>query len=339
MTINVGLIGLGAIHEAHVDGYQRCADARVAAVCDVDADLAQRKARLYGARMYTDYRELLASGGIDAVDIMLPHSLHEVVASAAVKQGKHVLVEKPLAPSSAAIIRLIDLAEVTGRTLAVAENTRFVSAYAAIDAVLRSDLIGTPQVVRTLICGSEVSRLANGGTWKGNRNGSGGGVIMDAGVHSFYLIRWLFGQVKLLHAHAERRIEASEVEDFAVVTGRLTSGVDFVAEFTFTAEIPWNERLEVYGSGGSIIADQLAPPVVQHYRHKEDYAGQQIGDVAFDPEHWKRHSIADGVVDFIDALQHSRPSTVRLDHVLDSMRAVEAAYASLDQAGASVALP
>jgi predicted dehydrogenase len=338
MTIRVGLIGLGGIHEAHVEGYQRRPDARIAGVCDTDADLAWHKARLYGAQAFTDYRELLASPDIDVVDIMLPHSIHEVVASAALQQGKHVLVEKPLAPSSAAITRLRELAQATGRTLAVAENTPFVSAYRAIAEALRDDLIGSPQVVRTLICGSEVRRMANGGTWKSRRDGSGGGVIMDAGVHSLYLLRWLFGPVKRLRAHAERRIEASEVEDFAVITGRLATGIDFVAELTFTAEIPWNERLEIYGSGGSIIADQLTRPVVQHYRNKDDYPGSQLADVAFEPQNWKRNSIVSEIADFIDALQNARPPEVRLDHILDSMQAVEAAYTSLNKAGALVTL-
>jgi predicted dehydrogenase len=337
MTVRVGLIGLGGIYRAHSTGYRRATGAEVVAVCDADAARARAEAEVWGAQPFDDHRSLLEQAGLDAVDVMLPHSLHEEVALAALQAGKHVLVEKPIAPSVAATDRLIEAARRSGRVLAVAENTRFVAAYLAIEPLVRAGAIGEVQLVRTLICGNESERLSRTDLWKGRRDGTVGGAILDAGAHSFYLLRWMFGEFERLAAHGERRIAASEVEDFGVVVGRLRTGTDFVTEFTFTAEIPWNERLEVYGSAGSIIVDQLADPVVKHFRHGRDYAGQPL-EVPYSPDGWKHESIATEVVDFVEALESGRPPRVELAEVRDAMQALEVAYRSLEAGGNRLAV-
>ncbi len=336
MTVRMGLIGLGGIYRAHSSGYRRQPAADVVAVCDSDAARAGEEAANWGAEPFSDYHKLLERGKVDAVDVMLPHSLHEPVVLAALEAGKHVLVEKPITPSVAGTDRLLEAAARSGKVLAVAENTRFVHAYQAIEPLVRSGVIGDARMVRTIICGSEVERLRRRDLWKGRRDGTVGGAILDAGAHSFYLLRWMFGAFEHVSAHSEQLVEESEVEDFAVVVGRLTTGANFVTEFTFTAEVPWNERLEVYGSVGSLIVDQLADPVVKHFCHREDYEGVALGQVACAPKTWKLDSIGDEVVDFVSALEEGRSPLVDLSEIRDAMVAVEAAYASAAAGGKTV---
>src|ERR1700726_4817030 len=114
--------------------------------------------------------------------------------------------------------------------------------------VIRKQILGTPRLIRTLIYGSEVERLKEVSNWKGRTAGSCGGVIIDAGAHSFYLLKWLFGKIATVQATSAKLVEESEVEDHAIVTGRMKSGAIFSTEYTFTAELPWGERLEIYGS-------------------------------------------------------------------------------------------
>lgn len=338
MTVRMGLIGLGGIYRAHASGYRQHRDAEVVAVCDSDMARARAEANEWGATPFGDYRQLLEQPEIDAVDIMLPHSLHERVTLAALDAGKHVLIEKPIAPSIEATDRLLEAARRSERVLAVAENTRFVAAYQTIEPLIRSAGLGEVQLVRTMICGNETERLSRPDLWKGRRDRTVGGAILDAGAHSFYLLRWLFGGFVYVRAHGERRVATSEVEDFGVVIGRLQSGADFITEFSFTAEIPWNERLEIYGSTGSLIVDQLADPVVKHFRHGRDFEGEPLS-VPYRPGTWKPDSIRTEVMDFVDALEHGRPALVDLSHVRDAMEALELAYRSMEVDGERVDVP
>ena len=341
--IGFGLIGLGGISSAHLDGFARTGDfAPLVAVCDRDAARAQAVAARTGARAYADYRELLADPRVGAIDAPLPHNLHFEVAKAALEAGKHVLLEKPMAPTVAECDALIALARQKGLTLGVSENTPFVHAYLEVEGMLKAGDLGDIRLVRTLIYGSEVERLLDTSNWKGRVAGTVGGAIFDAGPHTFYLLKWLFGPVASVQAIANKLVEVSQVEDNGIVAGRLASGAIFSTEFTFTAEIPWGERLEIYGSKGSLVVDQLLNPPVVHYRSKTD-TGHPLASVPYQPdreEHdhdgWKSRSIADGVIAFARAVSEGRPAPVKAEDARDAIAVCEAAYRSIANGGVSI---
>lgn len=341
--VGFGLIGLGGISRAHLDGFAKIRDfAPLVAVCDSDPARAEAVAAKTGARAYTDYRALLADPAVEAVDAPLPHNLHFEVAKAALEAGKHVLLEKPMAPTVAECDALIALAKKTGLTLGVSENTPFVNAYLEVERMLKAGELGDVRLVRTLIYGSEVERLNDTTNWKGRVAGTVGGAIFDAGPHTFYLLKWLFGPVASVQAIANKLVEVSQVEDNGIVAGRLASGAIFTTEYTFTAEIPWGERLEIYGSKGSLVVDQLLDPPVVHYRGKND-TGQAVAAVPYWPdrkEHdndgWKSRSIADGVIAFAKAVLEGRPAPVTAEDARDAIAVCEAAYRSIAAGGLSM---
>ena len=127
--LGVGLIGLGIISAAHIEGYENSQTAALVAVCDVNPELLAMRAEELGATAFSRYPELLADPRVNIVDVCLPHNLHYPVVRAALQAGKHVLVEKPLALTSKECLDLIELADSRGLWLSVAENTRFVDAY------------------------------------------------------------------------------------------------------------------------------------------------------------------------------------------------------------------
>lgn len=332
--IGVGLIGLGIINRAHIRGYRDAEeDARIVAVCDSNGPVADAAAKSLSARAYTRYSDLLRDPEIQMVDITLPHNLHYRVAKEAIASGKHVMVEKPMAARADESLELIQLSKAAGVTLTVAENTPFVSAYQEVESLLRQQAIGTPRLIRTLIYGSEVERLRDVSNWKGRTSGSCGGVIIDAGPHSFFLLKWLFGEIATVQATSTKLVEESEVEDHAIVTGRMKSGAIFSTEYTFTAEIPWGERLEVYGSTGSLIVDQVCKPPVVYFRSKADTTGVPVEAVQYDPSGWKAKSIARGVRDFIEALRDRRPPRVDPSDGYYVLLVAEKAYESIAQSG------
>lgn len=328
--MRIGMVGLGLISAAHGHGYELEKDlVEVVAVCDSADEMAAARAKVIGCKGYTDYDELLGDHEIDAVDLMVPHHLHFPMAKAALEAGKHVIVEKPLANSSVEAEQLVALAKAKGLVISVAENTRFVAAYLALQKVLEDGRLGEIRLIRTFIAGSEVVRLSDPTLWKGSRIGSGGGTIMDAGAHSFYLLYWLFGEIKKVRAVQYKMVPESEVEDHAIVSGTLDGGAIFSTEFTFTAEIPWTERLEVYGSTGSVIIDQLADPPAVWYRDEWDAKGTPLEGVGSDVFGWKLHSIADGVRDFARAVVEHRAPQVDPELGIRALRVIERAYESV----------
>jgi len=327
--LGVGIIGLGIISMAHEMGLLNAQEmASLVAMCDIDEQKVIERARPYNAQIYTNYHQLLADPRVEIVDIILPHNLHYPVASAAIESGKHVLIEKPFTMNSADGEELINKALKKGIKLSVAENTRFVLAYQEMERILSSGELGDIYSVRTLIAGSEVSRLVNTSNWKGKASGSGGGVIMDAAPHTFYLLRWLFGGIKRLHATTQKLIQKSEVEDNALIYGELNNGALFSSHFSFTTEAPWTERLEVNGSKGSVIIDQITNPVGILYKGTDDFNGR-ILDIPFEPELWKIKSIASGVSEFISAVWNDQVPLVDPEDANYAIYVVEKSYQSV----------
>jgi len=332
--IGVGLIGLGSINRAHTVGYLDSSDkARIVAVCDIDASTVTARAAALQAAGYTDYLALLQDPAVDAVDITLPHHLHYRVAKAALEHGKHVLVEKPMAASTAECMELIEVAGRGDRIFTVAENTRFVTAYMEAEKLVRDGTLGDPRLIRTFIYGSEFERLTTTNAWIGRKADAIGGVIIDCGAHSFYLLKWFFGEIEAVQAFQATFVPGSEVEDFAVISGTLRNGAIFTCEFTATAEIPWGERCEIYGSKGSLIIDQLQKPPIVHYRGAEDFEGVPLTGTPYNPRGWKHQSIVDEVKDFVAAISERRGPTVDPLDGYYAIKVVERAYESIAAAG------
>ena len=330
--IRFGLVGLGGISAAHELGYREKIDRMgITAVCDLDESVAAERARPHNATAYTDYRKLIDDSGVDAVDIMLPHNLHYPVARYALEQKKHVIVEKPISVEAEEGLVLIELAAKSGLRFTVAENTRFVKAYRQVENLVKQGVLGEPRFVRTFISGSEVWRLKDTANWKGRRDGTGGGALLDAGAHSVYLIKWLLGEIDEVHAYTSRYVSESQVEDGGIIVGQTKSGAFFSSEFSFVVEAPWDERLEFHGSLGSIIVDQLNDPPAVHFGGCKDIHGTALESVEYNPAHWKTRSIANGVKDFVDAIWDDRPPSVDPMDACYAVKVINAAYSSASE--------
>ncbi|MEU1736140.1 Gfo/Idh/MocA family oxidoreductase [Streptosporangium sp. NPDC020145] len=329
-SIRFGVVGLGEIYQlAHHLAYQRADGLEAAVVCDLDPAVAERTARSLGARASTDYRELLDDDRIDAVDLVLPHNVHYEIAREFLEAGKHVLIEKPMTVDAGHARELVALAASKGLKFTVNENTRFIPAYqAALDAI-NGDEIGDVTLVRTLISGNEFERLGNPKLWKGRQDGSGGGTIIDAGAHSFYLLKWMFGEVASLRAMSDRLVDVSQVEDWSLVCGRTRSGALFSVESTFTSGGPWNERLEVHGTKGLIVVDQHQNPPAMIFHGKRDHEGSPLPGTAYEPTTWKYNSIAAGIESFARSIAKDEPTAVAPEDGAYAVRIIELAYESV----------
>lgn len=328
--LHVAIIGAGLIAPNHAAGFQEVSDlAQVIFVCDTNLENAENLSGLFNARVTDNYREILSDPTVDLVDILLPHHMHYKVAMEAIRAGKHLLLEKPIALTFNHSQKIYHAAKRAGVCFGVAENTRYIPAYMETEKILRSGRLGQVKLVRTFLPANERIRLSSNSFW-GKKVRLGGGTLMDSGPHSFYLLKWLFGEVVELAAFTSQLFNLdSEVEDNADVRGRLACGADFLCSFSFTTEIPHSERLEVYGTNGSLIVDQLVNPPVKFYAEPVDFEGIPIEGPAYDPMGWHYFSIVEEVKDFVCSLIEGRSPLVDPRDCCYSIRLIEKAYESV----------
>lgn len=328
LKLGVGIIGLGGIAFAHEAGYFEMGEAcRIAAMCDIRADKADSHAAMYDAKAYTHYQDLLIDPAVDVVDVIVPHDKHYEIAAAALEVGKHVLVEKPITVTVDEGVRLLEKARLAKTKFGVAENTRFVTAYLKAEEILQSGILGDIWSVRTLIAGSEVHRIKDPNLWHGKT--PYGGVILDSSVHNFYLFKWLFGGVRDVLGFTSKIVPEGEVEDNGLILGHLANGAEYQLNVSCTMEIPWTERLEVYGSRGGMIVDHLTDPTLKYYQGSTDIDGTVVEGVPFDPLGWKVASMMAEIKDFVSAILEDRPPLVDPVDALYALRAVEAVEKSV----------
>lgn len=277
-----GVIGAGTWGELHCKVYSSTPGVTLAGIADLDADRAQSVAAKYGAKAYTDYRELLADDSIKAVSITTPDFAHAEIAIAAAEAGKHVLVEKPLATTTEDCRRIIEAAERSGVKLMVDFHNRWSPAfYKAWEAIRRGD-IGEVQYAYyrlsdTIFVPTEML------SWAGKST-----VQWFIGTHSLDTVRWLLGdEVIRVYAVSRSRVLKGmgiDTPDYYQVTLEFKSGATAVVENGWilpnTHPNIIDLKCEVVGSKGALYLD------ASHNRTFEKYTetGAKYPDVLVMPE-------------------------------------------------------
>lgn len=240
--MRVGLCGLGEIGSHHLEAIRAFPEAELAAVCDLDAELARRSAG-ERATPYTDLGEMLAAEALDVLDVCLPHSLHREAALRGIEAGCHVLVEKPLATDVAACEEIADAAAAAGSLVGVSHNQLHYAPHRRLLELLREGRLGELRAI--------YARLWIGGRYRGWREDpatAGGGLLMDAGVHRVYCLRALGGPVTGVVATMDR----PRSEESFSVTLEFASGAIGVAQGSYWGpEGTFDDRLDVLGSDGA----------------------------------------------------------------------------------------
>jgi len=147
--ISVGIIGCGRISGLHYPGYLDKDDAAIHAVCDVDEATARRRKEEWGAdRYYTDYRDLLSNPDIDAVEILTPHHLHEVMVIDAARAGKHIALQKPMSTDLRSADAMLKAVKEAGVVFRVTDNYVFYPPIVLAKKMIENGDIGTPTNLR-----------------------------------------------------------------------------------------------------------------------------------------------------------------------------------------------
>lgn len=226
--LRVGVIGLGNRSRAHLDALMKLArDASVTALCDLDSARIDR-ANSSHAAAYTDYRELLADLNVDAVVIVAPNFLHQEMALAALRAGKDVLVEKPLALTYAGAREVAAEAARRGRILAVGMQRRYTAADTRIRELVAGGRIGAVHFISY----SEYRGDWNPASWKFNGTNwrflreTAGSSELELGIHSFGFIQSLIGSplARLTATGGSVHFKGRETRDLSAAIADFSNG-------------------------------------------------------------------------------------------------------------------
>lgn len=257
VTVRIAVLGCGGIARvAHLPSLARTPGARVVALSDMDpAALAAAGALAPGARTVAHYAHVLEMADVDAVIVALPPAMHAEAAIAALEHGRHVYIEKPLSTSLADARRVVAASADAARGAAAGNppiammgfNYRWNPLIRQTRDAIASGGIGRPLAVRTTF--STAARTIP--QWKQHRD-TGGGVLLDLGVHHIDLVRFLAG-AEVATVSAELRSVKSE-HDMALLQMALTNGVMVQSLFSLSAVD--EDCIDVYGAGGKVSVDR-----------------------------------------------------------------------------------
>ena len=337
------VIGTGSIANAHLYTYQHSERADLVAVADIDEARAKDAAtRFEVARTYTDYREVLAADDIDVVSVCTPPFLHVEMCVAALEAGKHVLCEKPIAPTLAGLDE-IAAAEVASR--------------AACGGVFQLRYGRGALQVRRLLDEGHFGRLHLGVAetlwfrdhpyyeevpWRGTWLNECGGVTVSQAVHLIDALVWFLGEPVSVFAQGGTFRTRTEIDDTTVAVIRFLNGA--IGQVTSTVSSFGQERarLEVYGTDLTAISQGT-----QYDATSELFA---LGSpVAGEAEALQERSEAEtpttsrllhraAIEDFLAALQAGEPPRVGLAECRTALQVTAAIYKSA-MTGVPVTLP
>jgi len=269
-TIRAAIVGLG-MGWHHIAPYRRHPRCEVVAVCDVDGVKVDKATREFGVeRGYTSIDDLLDAGGFDVVSLALPNDLHESVTIRFLRAGYHVLAEKPLAMNAKEGRRIVVAARKSGRKIALHMNQRMTPEHQLIRRAFDAGDLGAVAHIR-----AGWMRMRGiptwGAGWFYRRERSGGGPLIDLGVHMLDSALWCCGFPKVLtvsgqthNVFGRRDVPdgSMDVEDFAVAFLRLEGGATIVLEASWASFHDEREEayLHVYGTAAGAHRSTVFAP-------------------------------------------------------------------------------
>jgi UDP-N-acetylglucosamine 3-dehydrogenase len=252
--MRIGLVGAGFMGGVHLNAYAGIPEVDVVGVADARTEAAVAGAKMVGARPYASYEELVAAEDVEVVDVCLPTAFHKDLALRAAGEGRHVILEKPIARTIEDAQEILEAFSGDGPSLFVGHVVRFFPEYVGIKEKIDAGDLGTVGVVRT---SRRSPFLLGWNDWYADWRVSGG-VLLDLVIHDFDFLRWALGEVERVYARGMLGREYNRL-DYVLVTLRFESGAIAHAEGHWGYPGPFNYSIEVAGSDALITLDSTEP--------------------------------------------------------------------------------
>lgn len=249
-----GVIGAGGIADRRtIPGMMLSDEAELIAVMEINEELAENLRAKYGAkRAYTDHKALLADPEVDVVYIASPVNCHKEQAIDAAHAKKDILLEKPICLDIADAEEVLRVCEEEGVKIA----TGFLMRFHAYNAKIR-ELVQSGKIGQVVSCRAQFTCWYPDipGAWRQVKALSGGGALMDLGVHCIDLLQYITGaKAKRVASFNRTNTFSYEVEDQASLMMELDNGAVAYVESNFNVPDAVPSKLEIYGTAGSIVA-------------------------------------------------------------------------------------
>lgn len=341
-TLKIGIIGVGSISELHINAYLNNKDVELYAFCDINEERLHHMAEKYNVKhVFTDMNDMLALEEIDAVSVCTWNSAHAPCTIAALNAGKHVLCEKPMSVTADDARAMKEAADKNNKLLMIGFVRRYGNDCKILKEFIDTDYLGDLYYAKA----TYLRRKGNPGGWFGDKSRSGGGPLIDLGVHVIDLVRYLMGNPKpvsvygaTFHKLADRKnvkgkkfyqsASASEndicdVEDLASAMIRFDNGAVLSIEASFSLHIKKDEgKIELFGTKGGAKLN----PELEIYNELNDY----LSNISFDAE---TALSFDGLFEneinhFVSCLTKGTPCLSPAEDGIDIMTILDAIYES-----------
>ena len=204
--IKVGMIGAGNIANTHLDAYKKVPEVEVVCACDIDSERLKLTCDKYGIKGYNSVTEMLANEKLDAADVCVWNCNHAKCTIEALDAGLHVMCEKPMAYNTREAEEMKAAAERNGKLLVIGFVTRFADETRIVKDFIDKDYLGDIYYAKA----QYVRRHGNPGGWFADSSRSGGGPVIDLGVHVIDRARYLMGSPKPVSVYAATFSELGE---------------------------------------------------------------------------------------------------------------------------------
>ena len=250
-----GILGCGVISGIHKQAVEMLPRAEFAGAADYDGERAKKFVEGTAGAAYGSYEEMLQDPAVDAVCICTPSGWHCENAIAALRAGKHVVLEKPMAISTEDADRIEAVCKETGKLLTVICQLRFSRDVQRVKKLMEEQAFGAVS-----LCSLNMKEWRApsyyAGTWRGTRAMDGGGALMNQGIHGVDLMLYLMGDAKLKYGKAKTSFHYIEVEDTAVAVLEFENGALGTMDASTCAYPGFRRRLEIVGSEGCAIFNE-----------------------------------------------------------------------------------
>jgi predicted dehydrogenase len=336
--LRIGVIGLG-MGRHHIAGYQTHPQAEVVAVAEPDAARLKEIGDKFSVpNRYASAEEMLAKEQLDIVSIATPNKFHHSLTLAAFKAGCHVLCEKPMAMNAAEAAEMLAASKAAGKRLMINFSWRFTEQSFALKAETDAGLLGDIYFGRTVW--HRRRGLPGFGGWFGQKALSGGGPLIDLGVHRLDLALWLMGYPKPIWVMgktynpiaaelAAQKGALYDVEDLAAAMITFDTGASLVVEASWAANISERELMEtrLYGTQAGLVQRNTQ----EGYTFEAEIYLERNGSHYNMNLHGPAKAVPKPMAHFVESILTDTPHIATGEEGLRVMEILDAIYASAGQ--------
>lgn len=311
VPLGFGIFGLGMVADVHAQAIAQVTGARLAGVATRNADKGRVFAQKHGVPFAgVTIDELVARPDVDVVCITTSSGAHLAPALAAIRAGKHVVIEKPLEITTERADEMIRAAEAAGVQIAPIFQGRFGEGARTVKAAVDAGRFGRLVLASACVKWHRSARYYTG--TRGSLTVDGGGVLMAQAIHAVDLLQWFAGMPSEVFCWSTRRVHTGiEAEDTATATLRFPGGALGVIEASTALWPGWRRRLELCGEHGSVA---LEDDHIAHWDFREARPGDDAIRAAKDSAALGTGASAPNAISFVG---HQR----QIQDLVDALRA------------------